>query len=138
MECPVQWYICRVFQLVMILNYHSNRETAKLRLITYPVTGLEKCKKIKALLPDPCLCLNFAHTGFISRFRLYSSVRRNTISSRFIRREILARFSSQKFRQVFFMPKFQAEYFMPISKPKYFIIGMRYSLYKFHLNNAIL
>ena len=47
-----------------------NRETAKLRLITYPVTGLEKCKKIKALLADPCLCLNFAHTGIISRFSL--------------------------------------------------------------------
>ena len=40
-----------------------NRETAKLRLITYPVTGLEKCKKIKALAGDPCLRLNCAHTS---------------------------------------------------------------------------
>ena len=47
-----------------------NRETAKLRLITYPVTGLEKCKKIKALAGDPCLCLNCAHTSIISRFSL--------------------------------------------------------------------
>ena len=47
-----------------------NRETAMLRLITYPVTVLEKCKKIKALAGDPCLCLNCAHTSIISRFSL--------------------------------------------------------------------
>ena len=37
-----------------------------------------------------------------SRLRLYTSVRRNAISSRFIWHEILAWFLSRKFRQVFY------------------------------------
>ena len=68
MSCAVVYLSCVPAGYDSELSY--NRETAKLRLITYPVTGLEKCKKIKALLADPCLCLNFAHTGFISRFSL--------------------------------------------------------------------
>ena len=65
-------------------------------------------------LPPPVLCefRNLSWSTFYKykiRFGLYTSVRRNAISSRFFRHEILAWFLSQKFRQVFlcrnFVPK---------------------------------
>ena len=51
--------------------------------------------------PHPFWDLTFLD-GLTERVRLYTSVRRNAISSRFVRHEILAWFLSRKFRQVFY------------------------------------